>query len=240
MKHSFLIARRESLAYIRSPLGAAVVAGLLLIDGLLFYWFGLSQRLLSAEVLRAFFYNSSGVLMIAAVLLSMRTIAEERQTGTFTLLSTAPVREREIVIGKFLSAYGMVALLTLMTAYMPAMIFVNGKVSVGHILVGYLGLLLLGAASTAIGVFSSALVRSPIVAGIVAAAIHGVMILFWAVAHASAPPLKELVAAMSLHHNNQFPFTNGILQGQSVAYYVAVTYVFLLAASRLLEARRWR
>ncbi len=240
MNRTLLIARRESLAYFRSPLGMSVIAGVLLVDGLLFYWFGLSQRLLSAEVLFQFFYNTSGVLMVAAVLLSMRVIAEERQTGTFTLLNTSPIREREVVLGKYLSAYGMIVLLTLLTAYMPAMIFVNGKVSVGHVLVGYLGLLLLGAASTAIGVFSSALVRSPVVAGIIAAAIHAVMLLFWAVARASEPPLKEILSAMALHHNNQHPFMNGVLEGRHVAYYLAVTYLFLLAAWRLLEARRWR
>ncbi len=240
MNRAVLIARRESLAYLRSPLGAAVIAGVLLLDGLLFYWFGLSQKLLSAEVLFQFFYNSSGVLMIAAVLLSMRLIAEERQTGTFTLLNTAPVRERDVILGKFLSAYGMIVIVTALTAYMPAMIFVNGKVSVGHILVGYLGLLLLGAASTAIGVFASTVAKSSIVAGIVAGAIHGVMLLFWALARATEPPLKELLSALALHHSNQHPFMSGVLQGQHVAYYLAVTYFFLLAAGRLLEARRWR
>ena len=155
MTKALLIARREMGAYARSPLGAVIIAGALLIDGILFYYWGLSQKMLSAEVLSEFFYAASGITMAAGIILSMRLIAEERQTHTFTLLNTAPVRDSEIVLGKYLSAFGMLALLTVLTLYMPALIFVNGKVSIGHIAVGYLGLLLVGSATIAIGLFAS-------------------------------------------------------------------------------------
>ena len=79
MSQALLIARRELYAYLRSPLGAVIVAGALLMDGVLFYVEGLSQKLLSAEVLQKFIYNASGITMIAGVLLSMRLLAEEQQ-----------------------------------------------------------------------------------------------------------------------------------------------------------------
>ena len=141
------MARRELGSYLRSPLGAAIIAAVLLIDGILFYWQALTEKLLSAEVLEQFFYNASGTTMIAGIVLSMRLLAEERQMGTFTLLNTAPLGDSEIVLGKYISAVFMLAVMTLLTVYMPMLIFVNGKVSVGHIVVGYVGLFLLGSAT---------------------------------------------------------------------------------------------
>lgn len=240
MSKALLIARREMGAYARSPLGAVIVAGALLIDGILFYYWGLSQKMLSAEVLSEFFYAASGITMAASLILSMRLIAEERQTHTFTLLNTAPIHDWEIVLGKYLSALGMVAILTLLTLYMPALIFVNGKVSFGHIAVGYLGLLLVGSATIAMGLFASALTRSQVVAAIVGAAILAALILLWMLASAVEPPLNEFLSAMAFHHQNFMPFQKGILELKGVAYYMVVTYFFLLSATKILEARRWR
>ena len=240
MSQAWLLARRELFAYLRSPLGAIVIAGALLIDGIYFYWKGLSEKLLSAVVLQEFFYGASGTTMIAAVILSMRLIAEERQNGTMTMLSTSPIRDREIVLGKFISAFFVIALMTLLTVYMPLLIFVNGKVSIGHIVVGYSGLLLLGGASVAIGLFASSLARSQVVAAIIGALILAPLVLLWIVARAVDPPLNEFLSALALHHENFKPFMLGILQFDRIAYYLAVMFFFLLAATKSLEARRWR
>jgi ABC-2 type transport system permease protein len=237
---ALLIARREFYAYLRSPLGSAIVAAALLIDGLWFFFEGMSRTLLSAEVLQQFFYGASGTTMIAAIVLSMRLLAEERQTGTFTLLNTSPVRDSEIVAGKFLSAFAVIVLMTALSIYMPLLILVNGKVSWGHVAVGYLGLLLLGATATSIGLFASALARSQVIAAVVGAALLGVLVLMWLVARAVEPPLNEFFAALAVHHENFRPFQQGILELRRVVYYLAVTYFFLLAATKTLEARRWR
>lgn len=240
MNAALLIARRELYAYLRSPLGASIVAAVLLIDGLWFQTQGMSGSRFSAEVLQEFFYGASGTTMIASIVLSMRLVAEERQTGTFTLLSTSPVRDVEIILGKFLSAYAVIVLMTALTLYMPLLILVNGKVSWGHVAVGYLGVLLLGSASTAIGLFASALARSQIVAAVIGAALLGLFVLMWLVARASEPPLNEFFSALAIHHENFRPFQQGILELRRVAYYLVVTYFFLLAATKTLEARRWR
>ncbi len=240
MNQALILARRELGAYLRSPLGAAIIAAVLLIDGILFYWQALTEKLLSAEVLEQFFYNASGTTMIAGIVLSMRLLAEERQMGTFTLLNTAPLGDNEIVLGKYISAVLMLVVMTLLTAYMPLLIFVNGKVSVGHIVVGYLGLLLLGSATMAIGLFASSLTESTVVAGIIGAAITGSLILQWALARAVDAPLNTVLAAMALHHQNFKPFMSGTLDLGCVTYYLVVTLFFLVAATKMVEARRWR
>lgn len=240
MTQALLIARRELTSYLRSPLGAVIVSAMLLATGVVFYWRGLSEKLLSAQVLQEFFYDLSGAVMVGSVLLSMRLIAEERQTKTFTLLNTSPVRDRDIVIGKWISVFAVVALMTLLTIYMPLLIIVNGKVSWGHVAVGYAGVLLLGGATCAIGLFASALTRSQVVAVILAAIFTLILILLWALARAVDPPLNGFLSALALHHENFRPFMLGILELGSVAYYVAVIYFFLLAATKTLEARRWR
>lgn len=240
MSRTLLLTQRELRSAFRSPVGAVIVAAMLLVDGILFYWLALSQKLLSAEVLEQFFYNASGVMMIAAVVLGMRLIAEERQTGTLVLLNTSPISSLEVVVGKYLSSMAILLLATILSMYMPALIFVNGKVSVGHILVGALGLVLLGSATTAIGLFASTLAKSQVVAALVGAAFTAAMVLLWILAKAVEPPLNELFGALALHHENFRSFMNGTLNLGHVMYYLAVTYFFLLAATKTLEARRWR
>ncbi|HEX5098924.1 MAG TPA: ABC transporter permease [Polyangiaceae bacterium] len=240
MSSVLLIARREFYAYLRSPLGSAIIAAALVIDGLWFHLQGMSRPMLSAEVLQEFFNGASGTTMGAAIVLSMRLLAEERQTNTFTLLNTAPVRDVEIVLGKFLSAFSVIAIMTALTIYMPLLILVNGKVSWGQVGVGYLGLLLLGAAATSIGLFGSALARSQVIAAVIGAAVLVVMLLLWLVARAVEPPLNTFIARLALHHENFRPFMQGVLELRGVVYYVSVTYFFLLAATKTLEARRWR
>lgn len=241
MSGALLIAQRELRAYLRSPFGYIVGAAMLLIDGLLFqgYALGAGARL-SADVLHDFFYFASGTTMVAALLLSMRLLAEERQTGTLVLLNTAPLHEWAIIAGKFLSAFAFVVLLTAITIYMPLLILVNGKVSPGHIAVGYFGLLLLGAASVAIGLFGSTLARSQVLAAIIGAGILVTMLLLWLVGKVTDPPLNTFLAALALHNQHQDAFMSGLLRLDNVVYYVGVTYFFLLASTKTLEARRWR
>lgn len=243
MNRALLIAGRELRSYARSPLGYLIISAALLIDGIYFYANGLGasgKPRLSAEVLFAFFYGATGTTMIAAIALSMRLLAGEREANTLVLLSTSPIREREIVLGKFLAVFTLLALMTAFSVYMPALIFVNGRVSVGHIAVGYLGLLLLGAASISIGLFASALARTQIIAVIVGALILATLLLLWIVAPVTESPINEFLAAAAIHHERQRPFMTGLLRLENVVYYLGVTFLFLFGSTKVLEARRWR
>ena len=136
-----------------------------------------------------------------------------------------------------MSYYGMRTLLTL---YMPLWILVNGKVSWGQVMVGYLGLLLLGAACISIGLFASSLARSQVVAAILGGGILAVFLLLWMVANVVEAPLNGVLSRLALHHENYRPFMQGVLDLRGVVYYLVFSYFFLLAATKTLEARRWR
>jgi ABC-2 type transport system permease protein len=237
---TFLIMRRELGAYFRSMTGYIIAAAVLLVDGVLFNTLVLPGEQLSGEVLRQFFFYSSGTTMISAVFLSMRLIAEEKQTGTLVLLTSSPIRDRDIVIGKFLSGWIFLALITLATAFMPAMIMVHGKISLAHVLTGYLGLLLLGGAAMAMGTFGSALAKSQVLAAIITAAIIVSLLLAWMLARVTEHPLNRLFESLALYHRHFPPFSVGLLHIRDVVYYLALIYMSLFAATRVLETRRWR
>lgn len=241
MRVVWLVTKRELGAYFRSYMGYVILAVILLVNGILFNVYALGGGAkFSAEVLRNFFYFSSGTTMIAGIFLTMRLLAEERQMGTLVLYTTSPVRDAYLILGKFLSAFLFLCLLTLLTLYMPLLIFVNGKVSVGHIAGGYVGLLCLGAASLSVGLFGSALARNQIVAAIVGAGILVCLLLFWMLANVTDPPLSGIFGYMALHNKHFLPFMQGSVNTRDILYYLSVTYFFLLLSTRVIEARRWR
>lgn len=237
-----VVFRREFAEYVRSVLGYVVAAAVLLLAGLLFYAQALGPAAgerLSGEVLARFFYTMSGLVAIAAVVLSIRLIAEERQAGTLVLLSTSPVREWEIVLGKFLSAFAFLAAITIVSSYMPLLVMINGKVSLGQVLVGYLGLLLIGGACLAIGLFATSLTRYQLVAAVVASVLTGTMFLFWQLSLVLDPPLSRVFAGLAIHARHFQGFQVGTLHLRDVVYYAAVTYFFLLLATKTMEVKRW-
>ncbi|MEZ4302434.1 MAG: ABC transporter permease [Polyangiaceae bacterium] len=241
MSNALLIARRELGSYLSSFLGFIVLAAVLLGEGIYFNYFGIGTGAkLSADVLREFFNTATGGTMILSIVLAMRLLAGERDHGTLVLLNTAPVKDSEIVGGKFLAALGLVALHLVLTLHMPLLVIVNGKVAAGHVIVGYLGVLLLGGAALAIGMFGSALAKNQIIAVVIGAVLLAVFVMWWMVARVADPPLNTFLAGLALHHERQRPFMTGVLRLENVVYYVGVAYFFLLAATKTLEARRWR
>jgi len=237
-----IIFRREFRAYTRSPMGYIVAAVVLLLDGVLFYAValgpGAGQRL-SGEVLKLFFYNASGMTAVAAVALSIRLIAEERQAGTLLLLDTSPVRDWEIVLGKFLSALAFLSAITVATLYIPLLILVNGKIAVGHIVIGYLGMICLGGAVLSIGLFATSLTRHQLVAAAVASVITGTLFLFSGLAQIVGAPLARVFAALTIHGRHWAGFGSGTLHLRDLVYYAALSYFFLYAATKVMEAKRW-
>jgi ABC-2 type transport system permease protein len=241
MRAISIIYRRELGAYLRSPFAWVIGALCLLVDGFMFQAYAMAGEQLSATVLEKFFYGSSGVAIGAGLLLSFRLISEERQTHSLVLLNTSPVRDTEIILGKFFAALTFLIILLALSFYMPLLIKVNGKISFGQVMVGYLGLVLIGSASLAIGLFASTLARNQLVAGVVALVILILMVFLFPFAKRLDSPVREVLQELDLWWIHfQTGFMRGVLNLKDVIYYVAVTYFFLLLGVKTLEAKRWQ
>lgn len=241
MRNVLLIAQREFRGYFATFSGYAILAAHLLLSGLLFNIYAVGSRAkFSQRVIEDFFYTASGMAMVTAILLAVRLIAEERQTQSFVLLRTSPVSEREIVWGKFLSTLAFFAITLLLSVYLPALVFVHGKVSLAQIFAGYLGLFLLGAACIAIALLASAWSSTQLMAGAGAGVMVTLLLVAWMAARVSEEPLKGLLSYLALHNQHFVPISRGLLNLKDVAYYLAVTVFFLECAVRSLESWRWR
>lgn len=242
MRAISIIFRRELAAYLRSPVGWVIAALLLLVCGILFQAQALGTgKRLSADVLRKFFEFSSGTTVVMAIALSIRLIAEERQTHTMILLNTSPVRDAEIIIGKFLAAFVFLCGMVVLSLYMPLLIQVNGKITTSQVAVGYIGLFLIGSASLAIGIFANSLVRHQLVAAVLGGALVGIVHLLFELAKILPAPLSTVVQDLGLWNAHfQTSFMQGVFSLKDVVYYLAMTYFFLLLSIKTMEAKRWQ
>lgn len=235
----WLVATRELGAYFRTWTGYIIGAAALLINGLLFNAFAIGdQAKYSAEVLEDFFYFSSGLSMVAAIFLAMRLFAEEKQTGSLVLFYTSPVTERAFVYGKFLSAFIFFLFLQALSLYLPALIFIEGKVSFGHLAAGYLGVTLLGAATLGVALFASVASPNQMVAGILGAAITVSLLVLWLLSGVVDEPFKGLFSYLAIHNQHFTPFSRGIVHVVDIVFYVSALAFFLECSIRVLEARR--
>lgn len=241
MRGLLLVTKRELGAYLNGYWGYLIVAILLALQGLFFNAFALgSSARVSSDVLEDFFYFSFGFTVAAAVLLTMRLVAEERQTGTIVLIDSSPLADWQVVCGKYLSAVVIIAAMLALSAYMPALIFVNGKVSLGHIASGYLGVLLAGSATAAIGTFTSSITRYQIVAAILGGVMVVMLVLAWLLGRVTDAPLDAIWSYMSLFDRHFQPFMRGRINLEDVVFYLSLTFVFLMLSTRMMSARRWR
>ena len=241
MRATSIIYRRELGGYLRSPLMWVIAAVLLLGQGIFFQMFAMRGERLSAVVLEMFFLISSYVVGLAAIVLSFRQLAEERQTGSLVILTTSPVRDWEIVFAKFLAALTFLAILLVLSVYMPILIKVNGKISTAQIFVGYLGLFLYGAAGLAIGLFASSLTKHQFLALLIAAALLVILSNIYQLGTRLDPPMRGIIEQVDLWWVRfQGTFQKGILNLKDVVFYIGVTYFFLLLSTKTLEAKRWQ
>jgi gliding motility-associated transport system permease protein len=192
-------------------------------------------------VLERFFWASSGTTMILAVILSFRLIAEERQNHTMVLINTSPIRDRDVVLGKYFAALTFMIATLVLSFYIPFLIKVEGKVTAMQIVIGYVGLGLLGSAVLAIGLFASATTRMQLVAALVAAGITFLMVVIFKLASVLDSPVRDVLEQVDLWWIH---FQNGAMRGvlnlKDVVAYVASTYFFLLLAIKTMEAKRWQ
>jgi len=236
MRTALTIARRELSAYFASPIAYLVGAAFLVISGYLFAIILLNSRQASLEEL---FFNVNVILLFVAPLLTMRLLADEQHSGTIELLLTAPVRDWEVVLGKFLAALALFIAMLICTLYYPLLVWrLGGNLDAGPIVTGYLGLLLLAGAMFALGTLASAFTENQIVAAVIG---FGVLLLLWLIGGASnvAPGAASVLNVLSL--NGHFDdFARGAINLEDVVYYLSLMVGGLFIATRVLETRRYR
>ena len=168
----------------------------------------------------------------------MRLFAEEKKTGTNELLATSPIRDLEVILGKWLSALTMYIALLLFTAISFGFLFKYGNPDWKPLAIGYLGLLLEGGALLVVGTFISTLTKNQIIA---AAATFGVCLLLWVLEWNSydTSTWAQVMAYCSVIKHLE-SFTKGVLDTKDAVYYLSVIFLGLFLTSRSMESLRWR
>jgi len=230
------IARREFAAYFVSPIAYVVAAILLFVLGLRFNFLQLPLQAEYASP-KYFVDDMSFVSFLVVPALTMRLLAEERRSRTLELLMSAPVREGEVVAGKYLAGLGFYLVLVLLGSIYPLILFLFGNPDPRALWTGYLGILLFGGALVAVGTLGSSLTQNQIVAFIVS---FGMLAVLWVVdlpAELVDPRVGELLRSISITGHLE-GFGQGIVDTRHVVYYLSVIALALFLATRALEGRR--
>jgi len=189
--------------------------------------------------IRGFLNSAQILILLFAAVLTMRLVAEERKLGTWELLLTAPVRDIEIILGKFIGSLVLLTGMLALTSYYPILLIVFGDPDLGPIGTSYLGLILLGSACLSIGIFTSSLTSNQIVSAVLAGGILFALWFLGLVANLAPGALGEVLSYLSLSHH--FPdFVRGIVDTRAIVYYLSVTALFLYLATGSIETGRWR
>jgi len=235
VKNMATIAFKEFKSYLTSPMGYIVIGIFLALTG---FVFSISPATYFETSIKGFMGIGSVLLLLLASVLTMRLLAEERKMGTAELLLTAPVRDSEIVVGKFLGSLGILAVMLVLTFYYPVLLMWFGDPDLGPIATGYLGLFLLGCASLAVGLFASSLTSNQIVAAVVAG---GILFALWFLGWTTdflPEGLGKVIGYMSLSYYFS-DFTRGVIDTRAVVYYLSIMGLFLFLTVRSLENSRW-
>jgi ABC-2 type transport system permease protein len=236
MSTATTVARREIRAYFNSPVAYIVVTVFMLIAGYLFF----SQLFLEKQAeLRGYFNLAPLIFTFIMPAITMRLIAEEKGSGTLEMLITMPVRDWEVVLGKFLAGMAMLAAIVGMTLFYALTLSLVGPVDRGPVITGYLGLLLMGGAYVGIGVMASSLTRNQIVAFILAFAISFALFIFGQVTQLAPEWLAPILAYLSM--GNHFEaLSRGVIDSRDVVFYLSVMVISLVIATVSLESRKWK
>ena len=245
MRSLFTITRRELAAYFASPVFWVIAAAFLLFSGLLFASYVLPTAEGAREASMIPFLQLYGtIFLFVAPLLAMRLLADEQRSGTLEVLMTSPVRDWQVVLGKWLAAL-VVSLVILAFTFTQAFIMntlTEKGLAVGPLLSGYLGLVLMVGALLAVGVLTSSLTDNTVVAGFLGIMAGLVLWFLGFVSQAMAQP--DSVRGAILKHagllDHLTSFNQGILDTRDILYFLVIIIGALYLAARVLESRRWR
>ena len=241
MRNLITIASREIGAYFNSSVFWVLATAFMIFGGLVFSLITTGQNA-SADMLPLLGLYGT-ILLFVAPLLAMRLLSEEQRSGTLELLMTAPVRDWQVVWGKWLGALVMTTVILGLTVFHVAILLrlaTNG-IELGPLLSSYLGLFLLAAALLALGVLTSSLTQNQVVA-----AFLGIMLVMvlWFLPLLQAALGDDTVLGKAMGYaglsDHYFNFGQGVIDSRDVIYMLSLIIGSLVLATRILESRRWR
>jgi ABC-2 type transport system permease protein len=257
VKNVFTIAGKELRSYFVSPIAYVVLTGFLLLGG--WFFFNLLARFnfllslytsmrnpeamtrlnLNEFVIAPLLHNLSVVLVILVPVITMRSFAEEKRSGTYELLMTSPLSIGAIVFGKFLGAFLFALIMVLLTGVYPLILMLYGNPEIGIIVAGYLGLLLLATAFVAVGLLTSSFTENQIIAAV--SCLVSLLLLYiisWP-ADTSGEVLGAILRYISLtEHFGEL--VKGVIDTRDLFYFVSVIGLSLFLTHRSVESIRWR
>ncbi len=239
MSRTLAIARRELWGFFTTPTGYVVLALFLFTSGFVFTFLSFGPGVPAS--MRSFFFFSVFLLMFVAPAISMRQLAEEQRLGTMEGLMTCPLSETEIVLGKWLGALGFFLVMLVPSLLYVVILEQYSTPDYGPIATGYLGLFLVGGLYLALGLVTSSLWDSQVLAYLLS-------LFFW-LAFAGLTsmlpqhlpePFAGALASMSIDRRFSQDFAKGVLDVGTIAYFASGIAFFLALAVKIVESRRWR
>jgi ABC-2 type transport system permease protein len=237
------IAKREFRSYFDAPLAYVVICLSFLALGLMFFLFrGGFWQADQASLQTMFEYVPFGLSVLVVPVITMRLLAEEKRSGTLEMLITLPVKDSDVILGKYLGALGLVLVLVLATLVYPLAMFrfpwSLGPLDMGPVLSGYLGLILFSMASVAIGLLISSLADSQAVAFFITFFVLLVLWFVGTVAQDLGGALGSTLSYLSFQTRLN-GFIRGLIDTRDLIFFVSVTGLALVVAFRALERRKW-
>src|SRR5687767_3599094 len=254
MNNILAIAHKELKSYFASPIAYVVIGFAAILFGwffinLLYYFDRMSLQggmggpessvNVNEMLISPLFLNVSVILLFTLPLITMRTYAEEKRSGTIELLLTSPLTDFQIVMGKFLGGLVLYGAMLAVTLVHIGFLFAFGNPEWRPVATGYLGLLLMGGCFLSLGLFISSLTKNQIIAGMVTFA---VFLLFWIInwiATFMGPTSQAVLNYLSItEHLNDF--ARGVIDTKHLVYYLSFIAFSLFLTVRAVESERWR
>ncbi len=254
MRNAWIICRKELGSYFVSPVAYLLLTmfglifgfffwnalGLFVIEGMQMQMRGQSFPMnVNEQIIRPLLSNVSVIGLFFIPMITMRLFAEEKRTGTIELLATSPIRDLEIIVGKWLAALILYSCLLLFTALNFAFLFKYGNPDWKPLAIGYLGLLLQAGAFLAIGTFLSTLTKNQIIAGAATVGVELLLLVIgWAGEYETAAWARVLSYLSVITHFESFG--RGVLDSKDAVFYLTVIFLGLFFTARSMESLRWR
>jgi ABC-2 type transport system permease protein len=250
MRNIWIIARRDLRAQFNSPVAYVVIGGTMFLVGVLFFliphvgnaFMGSFWELDRASMDQLFLYLPPLMCLFVVPAVTMRTIAAERGSGTLELLITMPVRDSDVILGKFIASLSVVLILLAATLLYPIAMFFwpwnLGPLDWPTLWAGYLGCLLFSSAAVAVGMMLSSLTESDVIAFFMTSATLSVLYAIGWMAALIPGVLGDAVEFLSFQTRYQ-SFARGLVDTRAVLYFLSVATVCILVSFRALESRKW-